>query len=109
MGLSAKPDNNNFFNQTEFRIVPPHGATEFQLSKSISVGNNNSFDFISDLIVLQKSQKINQTRRIDELYLSKITINTCEKSVEAEQAKYDAIKEQYLQKVDKEKQIINRQ
>jgi hypothetical protein len=99
-------DNNDFFNQTEYRSVQPHGTTIFRLSRSIYWNNNSNSDFTSDLIVLQNKQKIKQTRRIDELHLSTITVNTCEKSAEAEQAKYDAIKEQYLQKVDKGKQII---
>ena len=93
---------------TEYVEIKPNSEHCFAY-KWNGVKGIDCSDFQVDVTILQKSQNINLTRRIDELNISKIKINTCEKSAEAEQAKYDAIKAQYLQKVDKEKQIINRQ
>jgi hypothetical protein len=103
-------DNSNFFREgtNDYRTIQPHSTSTFQLSKLIFWNSYNNSNFKNEIIILQEKRRITQKRQIDELLLSRIKINTCETSQEKEQAKYDAIKEQYIQKVDKEKQIINK-
>jgi len=100
----AIKDINKFFAQTEYRAVPPHGITEFRLSKSIIVGNNGSFDFTSDLIVIQKRQTIKQIRRIDEIITKDTIVNNCDCDIDALQAEYKAMRKVF-EKLKNEKLI----
>ncbi|NVO11916.1 MAG: hypothetical protein HXX16_18305 [Bacteroidales bacterium] len=96
---------NSWIHTTDYVEIGPNSEYTFSYNWYGARGTYDS-DFSVKIEILQEPEKIILIRRIDELILSKITINTCEKSAEAEQAKYNAIKEYYLQKVNKSKQII---
>ncbi|NDV83911.1 hypothetical protein [Bacteroides sp. 51] len=59
---------------------------------------------VSKTVQVPKKVRRNLIRRIDELHLSTISINTCEQSAEALGKQYQAVKDLYYSKVDKKDQ-----
>lgn len=62
----------------------------------------------SESVIVRSPVRIRKkhTRRIDELHLSKIEVNTCEESIEALEKKYQTIKDLYNEKIEPSKQKI---
>jgi hypothetical protein len=104
----AVGDNAGFYQYgtNEYQTIPPNESVTFLLSKSIYWKSSHDFNFNDNITILQEKQKISLIRRIDELYLSTDTINTCEHSVEALEMKYQVIKDLYNEKVDTQNRKI---
>ncbi|GHT69163.1 hypothetical protein AGMMS50239_35480 [Bacteroidia bacterium] len=83
---------------TEYVEIQPNSYYDFEY-KWYGVKGSDYSDFYVKTTVLQQPKKNSLTRRIDELHLSTITINTCEQSVEALQKQYQAVKELYYAKI----------
>lgn len=93
-------DNFSYTGANEYRVIPPHRTAVFYLSSSIYRGRRDRFYFESEISILQSKQKRTFICHIDELVLSKITVNSCEQSIQALKREYKTVKELYYKKAD---------
>jgi len=90
----------NWIYTTDYVEISPNSEYTFSYGWYGAIGIYDS-DFSVNTEILQSPQRITLTRRIDELQLSKITVNTCEQDVEALEKQYHTIKDLYNEKVNK--------
>ena len=93
-------DKGKWTETTQYIEIPPESTYTFEYEWRGARGTYYS-DFSVTTTVLQRPQRIQLKRRIDELHLSTITVNTCRQSVEALQNEYRAVKDLYYAKVGK--------
>ena len=98
--FAIKDENSRNSITTDYQLIQPHSMEAFQLSYSLYWNRDSNSDFNSEIIVLQKKTNVSLIRRIDELHLSSIEVNTCEQSVEALEKQYQAVQDLYNEKVD---------
>ena len=102
-------DTNNFFREgvNTYQTIQPRSIATFYLSRSIHWNSYNNSNFNSEITISQIEQKIDRTRRIDELKTEMIIVNNCEQSVPALKREYKTVKDLYYSKVDAEgKKVI---
>jgi hypothetical protein len=91
---STYNDIKNWTHTSDYVEIQPNSEYDFEYSWYGVDGKSNS-DFDITIEVLQQPARISLKKRIDELKITKDTIDNCSCDVDALQAKYNAIKSVY--------------